>query len=226
MRLVLTLTPNTEPVPFNHLHRLIGTLHKWAGADNALHDGPSLHSFGWLDGGRAQDGALTFPDGAEWRLSFYRVEDAASVREGILQDTAVFAGMRVASAERKETPRFSARERFRVDAPVIARRQRRNRTREYLLYDDERADASLTRTLRAKMREACLEAAPEEASVAFDRSYEGARTKLATIEKQGADVHHKGSLCPVVVEGPPEAVRFAWNVGVGELTGSGFGALR
>jgi CRISPR/Cas system endoribonuclease Cas6 (RAMP superfamily) len=30
----------------------------------------------------------------------------------------------------------------------------------------------------------------------------------------------------VVVEGTPEAVRFAWTVGVGELTGSGFGALQ
>jgi CRISPR/Cas system endoribonuclease Cas6 (RAMP superfamily) len=27
------------------------------------------------------------------------------------------------------------------------------------------------------------------------------------------------------VEGTPEAVQFAWTVGAGELTGSGFGAL-
>jgi CRISPR/Cas system endoribonuclease Cas6 (RAMP superfamily) len=30
----------------------------------------------------------------------------------------------------------------------------------------------------------------------------------------------------VVVTGTPEAVQFAWTVGVGELTGSGFGALK
>jgi CRISPR-associated endoribonuclease Cas6 len=30
----------------------------------------------------------------------------------------------------------------------------------------------------------------------------------------------------VVVAGTPEAMRFAWLVGVGELTGSGFGALQ
>ena len=79
MRLNLTLSPNTDSVPFNHLHWLTGTLHKWAGSDNALHDGPSLYSVGWLKGGHAEDGALTFPDGARWRLSFW---DADAVETG------------------------------------------------------------------------------------------------------------------------------------------------
>jgi CRISPR/Cas system endoribonuclease Cas6 (RAMP superfamily) len=52
--------------------------------------------------------------------------------------------------------------------------------------------------------------------------YPHARDKVATVK--GTD--HKGSICPVVVEGTPEAVQFAWTVGAGELTGSGFGALK
>ncbi|WP_460879488.1 CRISPR-associated endoribonuclease Cas6 [Pontibacter rugosus] len=39
-------------------------------------------------------------------------------------------------------------------------------------------------------------------------------------------VDHKCSSCPVVVEGTPSITRFAWLVGIGELTGSGFGALQ
>jgi CRISPR-associated endoribonuclease Cas6 len=226
MRLNLALSPNTDSVPFNHLHRLTGTFHKWAGPDNALHDGLSLYSIGWLKGGYAEDGALTFPDGARWRLSFWAADAAKQVLDGLLQDPSVCAGMRVVEAQQQTTPSFSGGYRFDVDAPVVARRRREDGSREYLLYDDERADDALTRILRAKMKAADLDVDPSAVQVRFDRGYNGARTKLATIEKGGHEVHHKGSVCPVIVEGPPEASRFAWCVGVGELTGSGFGAVK
>jgi len=226
MRLNLTLSPNTDPVSFNHLHKLTGTLHKWLGAENDLHDGPSLYSIGWLKGGQKEGSALTFPKGARWRLSFWDDQAAKAALDGLLQDPSVFAGMQVAEAQQQETPAFSGGYRFDVDAPVLARRRRDDGSREYLLYDDERADAALTRTLRGKMRVAGLDVEPSEARVRFDRGYGGADTALATIEKGGHEIHHKGSECPVIVEGPPEVSRFAWNVGVGELTGSGFGALK
>lgn len=37
MRLYFELTPNTEPVPWDYQHFLIGTLHKWLGR-NELHE--------------------------------------------------------------------------------------------------------------------------------------------------------------------------------------------
>ena len=226
MRLNLTLSPNDKPVPFDHLHRLTGTLHKWLGPENDLHDGPSLYSVGWLKGGRGKDGGLAFPEGARWRLSFWDEGAAKTVLKGLLEDPSVFAGMRVTEAQQQTTPAFSGGYRFDVDAPVVARRRREDGSREYLIYDDERADEALTRTLRGKMEAAGLEADPSAVSVRFDRGYDGADTKLSTIEKGGHAIKHKGSVCPVIVEGPPEAARLAWNVGVGELTGSGFGALK
>lgn len=226
MRLNLTLSPNSDPVPFDHLHRLTGTLHKWLGPDNALHDGPSLYAMGWLNGGQKQGDALTFSEGARWRLSFWEAEAAKQVLDGILQDPSVFAGMRVTEAQQQTTPAFSGGYRFDVDAPVIARRCRDDGSRAYLLYDDERADEALTRTLRRKMDATGLDVAPDAVHVRFDRGYDGAHTKLATIEKGGHAIQHKGSVCPVIVEGSSEAVRFVWNVGVGELTGSGFGAVK
>jgi CRISPR-associated endoribonuclease Cas6 len=226
MRLNLTLSPNTERVPFTHLHRLTGTLHKWLGPENELHDGPSLYSVGWLNGGHAENGALAFPEGAHWRLSFYDDGAAKAALEGVLRDPSVFAGMRVTEAQQQTTPAFSGGYRFAVDAPVVARRRREDGSREYLLYDDERADDALTHTLRGKMATAGLDVDPASVRVRFDRGYSGADTKLATIEKGGHAIKHKGSVCPVIVEGPPAAARFAWNVGVGELTGSGFGAVK
>lgn len=221
MRFNLRLTGNMEPVPYDHLHHLTGTLHKWLG-DNDLHDGTSLYSFGWLQGGKPQNGHLTFPRGATWRVSFH---DPASIRElldGILRKPEVFAGMRVFEAQEQATPQFSGCYRFLVDGPVVVRKARENGTKEYLLWNDEGVDAALTRVLRWKLKQAGFGEEHLDATVQFDKTYTGARSKLARIK----GIAHKGSECPVVVTGTPEAVRFAWNVGVGELTGSGFGALR
>lgn len=44
MRLHLTLSPNTQVVPFNYQHQLTGAVHKWLG-DNDLHDKISLSIF-------------------------------------------------------------------------------------------------------------------------------------------------------------------------------------
>lgn len=221
MRLNLSLTGNTEPVPFDHLHCLTGTLHKWLG-QNELHDGTSLYSFGWLRDAKRQNDHLTFPRGASWAVSFFDATAAKACLAGLLRDPDVFAGMRVFEASEQATPAFSGSYRFLVGGPVIARRRVPDRPPDYLLYDDPSADEVLTRILRWKLRQAGFADDHLDASVQFDRTYPRARTKLATIK----GIKHKGSECPVVVTGTPEAVQFAWLVGVGELTGSGFGALK
>ena len=39
-------------------------------------------------------------------------------------------------------------------------------------------------------------------------------------------VENKASWCPVIVEGKPETKAFAWNVGLGNSTGIGLGAIK
>lgn len=223
MRLNLRLSGATEPVPFNHLHRLTGALHKWLGANNSLHDEMSLYSFGWLQGARPRNGHLTFPGGAAWRLSFAEPEAARQVIRGILQAPEVTSGMEVFEVQEEATPAFGPFYRFETDGgAILARKERPGGGRAYLLWDDPEADAVLTRVLRHKLKRAGLSGADLAAQVRFDRSYPRPRTRLLEIR----GIQHRGSVCPVIVEGTPEAVRLAWLVAVGELTGSGFGALR
>jgi len=62
----------------------------------------------------------------------------------------------------------------------------------------------------------------EGVSVRFDKNYDRPIRKKITYKGIG----NKGSICPVVVEGNKEAVAFAWDVGIGNSTGIGFGALK
>ena len=226
MRLNLKLTANDETVPYNHLHYLTGFLHRCIGR-NELHDGLSLYSFGWLEGGQGSEGGdgLAFPHGARWRVSFHQASHAKRLIDGAMQDPEVFCGMRVFEIKEQQAPSFNGSHRVKTDgAPVIARRYREDGSREYLLSDQgEAATKVMTRVLRRKLAAAGYgEEHTAHATVQFDGMYPHSRDKVATVK----GTQHKGSICPVVVEGTPEAVQFAWTVGVGELTGSGFGALK
>ncbi len=104
---------------------------------------------------------------------------------------------------------------------MVLRRVRSDGGRDYLTWEDEAADEVLTRVFRRKLEAAGLGHLAPQAFMGFDRSFKSAKTKLVRIKH----IDHRGSLCPVIVEGPSEAVQFAWLVGAGELTGCGFGAL-
>lgn len=221
MRLHLRLSPNTAPVPFDHLHHLTGALHKWLG-ENSVHDGLSLYSFGWLKGAKPVKHGLQFPGGAGWSVSFLDDDLGDRLRQGIRRDPEALAGMRVYEIRELITPGFGPAARFLVDGAVLTRRNRDDGGRDHLTYRDEAADETLTRTLRTRLAAAGLDGAHLETTVRFDRSFEKARTKLVTLR----GTRYRTSECPVVVEGTPEAVRSAWLVGVGELTGMGLGALQ
>ena len=221
MRLHLQLSPNTEPVPFDHLHQLTGALHKWLG-ENDIHDGLSLYSFGWLHGAKRKGDQLTFPQGSIWNISFYDEAIAKKLLQGVLRQPDLFSGLRVTEVQEQATPSFGNFYRFRTDhSAILARQSRPDGSRAYLLWDSPQADDVLTHLLRQKLKAAGWAEEHLNVQVRFDRSYSKARPRKVTIK----GIDHKGSECPVWVAGTPEAVQFAWLVGLGDLTGSGFGGL-
>lgn len=223
MRLHLYLTPNMEPVPFNYQHQLTGVLHKWIG-QNDLHDKISLYSFSWLRGKieRIDKEHISFPKGADWYIKCWDETIIQKLKMSTKENRSVAFGMRVYKHSTDPTPNFGSVFRFEVVSPVLTRINKDDNSRMHLTFRDEQADASLTRTMRSKLKEARFSDNDSEVIVGFDRSYKKAHTKLIKIK----DIKLKTSICPVIIAGTPSAVQFAWNVGVGEMTGSGFGCLK
>jgi len=218
MRLHLTLTPNTEPIPFNYQHQLTGVLHKWLG-QNDLHDKISLYSFSWLKGKAERiEGGLNFPNGAKWFISFWEEEYAQQLVKGILNEPSVFKGMNVTEVQIQETPEFGTSNYFKVASPVLLRMNLDDGSRKHLTARDEKASELLNERMKSKMLQANLNSRIE---IRFDEKYINPKTKLVNIK--GTKL--KTNICPVLIEGDEVALKFAWNVGVGELTGSGLGAL-
>lgn len=220
MRLHFHLSANHEPVPFDYQHFLAGAFNKWV-ENNTQHDEISLYSLGWLYAGFAHKGVLEFPKGARWFISLYDDSLIPKLVDNILTHPNVCCGMRVTKVVQQQTPRFGGYYAFKVGSPVLAKSKMVEGKVKHYIFSDEEADAVLTATLRHKMDIAGLSDGSKRVNVRFDRSYRNPRTKLVKIK----DTANRASLCPVIVEGTPESVQFAWNVGVGHGTGSGFGCL-
>ncbi|MEM7658039.1 MAG: CRISPR-associated endoribonuclease Cas6 [Bacteroidota bacterium] len=219
MRIHVHLTPNREVVPFNYQPHLAGAFHKWLGV-NDYHDDLSLYSLSWLSRGRIKAGkGLDFSRGCSFFISTPEVAILKAIVGGIQRDPQVAFGMAVREVVLQPTPDFGGEQTFFLQSPVLIKRQLEKRTQFYFPQDQE-ADQLLTETLQHKLQKAGMEDA--EISVGFDRSYPKIKTKVATYK----GIDNKGTFCPVHISGDPRAVAFAWEVGIGNSTGIGFGALK
>lgn len=221
MRIHLNLTQNTEPIPFAHLHHLVGTLHKWLGNDNEAHGDLSLYSFSWLKGTeRSRTGFLECRNSATWTISADDKTLIKKIMSGIMDDPKVCFGMSVKEVVLQETPDFSTKERFIVGSPVLLKKRMEGRSQQkHFSFNEPEANELLTQVLRKKLLKANLKA--DNFKVYFDESFLKAKTKNV----QYKNIKNKANICPVIVEGTPEQIAFAWNVGVGHSTGIGFGFL-
>lgn len=220
MRIYLRTTPNTQSVPIDYQQKLVGTIHKWVGANNNLHGDISLYSFSWLQGAKFNDRLLTFKQGANFFISFYDECVIKGIVRTILDDPRMFCGMEVTDIQIADSPDLRNRNHFYCASPIfIKRRLQDGNVKQYNFNDDE-AGKLMKETLTNKMRKAGLED-DDSLDIRFDTSYSGKRLKLIRYH----DIGNKASLCPVIINGRTESKLFAWDVGIGNCTGIGFGAI-
>lgn len=233
MKILIDLSANTEPVPFNYLHELCGIFHYWIGP-NDLHNTLSLYSIGWLKGGRmktfsrsASEGneikGLDFPNGAQWEIGVYHDEIAERLVRGLLLKPPVFHGMQVKHVRRLQPPTFEhPKFNFKAGSPIVIRkRDDATGTRDFLRYNDPESTMALKRVMDKKLSTAGKGDLVNDYAIYFDQSYARAKTKMIRIKK----TNNIGNVCPVIVIGNKEVKHFAWQVGAGDLTGVGFGSL-
>lgn len=218
MRLVLKISPNKNLVPFSYQKFLVGSFHKWLG-ENKEHDDISLYSLSWLQGGEKVNGGLDFKHGSEWSISAFDTSILKNLVQNIQIDPQINFGMSVKDIVILENPQFQTKQKFYLNSPVFIKRNQGDRI-HYYLFRDQESDVLMTQTLQTKLKKAGLNS--EGVKVGFDRNYHSPKTKMVDYNGIGC----KASICPVIVEGTAEQVVFAWNVGIGNSTGIGFGALK
>jgi CRISPR/Cas system endoribonuclease Cas6 (RAMP superfamily) len=178
------------------------------------HDGQSLHSIGWIRGGEVDTTrqGLVISGSPRWSLGVGRTGPLESFLESVEEDPEILPGVQISYPETIPPPRAETATYF-AESPILARRGR-----EHLRFDDPRADGTITRSLRTKLEKLMGKAPPVDAAFV---PTETARTKVMSTGK----AKHMGNLRRVQVETTPEAQRLVPSVGIGALTGMGFGSV-
>jgi len=219
MRIYLRLSKNSTLIPFNYQPFLTGALHKWMGMDNVEHGNVSLYSFSWLQNVDTTKAGINLKRDSYFFISAYDDALIKMIMKGIMNDPSVCFGSYVSAIDIKGNPLFSACHTFAIASPVLVRRFDGEKD-NHIVYDDERASGYLTETMQHKL--SLVGIPTDNVKVSFDLTYQHPRTKVITYKGIGNRVN----ICPVIVEGTPEQVAFAWEVGVGNSTGIGFGSLK
>ncbi len=218
MRIHLKIQASNKVIPFDHQALLTGTVHKWMGW-NDEHGKISLYSFSRLEGGTAIKRGLQFERESTFFFSAYQLDLIKTIIKGIQSDPTMFHGLFVSDITIQEEPDLSGRDLFYVASPIFIKRKIGERI-DHILFNDNRASACLIETLRTKMAKTDIE--DDSLEIHFDSNYPKAGTKKITYN----GIENKANWCPVIVNGKPETKLFAWNVGIGNSTGIGFGAIK
>ena len=218
MRIHLKIQASNKVIPFDHQALLTGTIHKWLGW-NDEHGKISLYSFSRLEGGTPTKRGLQFERESTFFFSAYQLDLIKTIIKGIQSDPTMFHGLFVSDITIQEEPDLSGRDLFYVASPVFIKRKVGERM-DHILFDDIRASTCMIETLRTKMAKAEIE--DRSLEIRFDTNYSKAGTKKITYN----GIENKASWCPVIIKGKPETKLFAWNVGIGNSTGIGFGAIK
>ena len=138
---------------------------------------------------------------------------------GIQNDPQIGLGLDVKDITIQNDPEFEGESLFYCGSPILIKR-RIDDKEVHLTFKQDEANEFLTETLKTKLKRAGLSS--DGVQVKFHNGYHSPKTKVIYYNKIG----NRANICPVIIKGTPEQLKFAWNVGVGNSTGIGFGALK
>lgn len=224
MRIHIKTTSSKQTIGFNHLHLLTGTIHKWIGK-NKHHDSVSLYSFSNLSGANAYRKGLDFPNGATFFFSCWDNEMAKLFIKGIQKDPEMFFGLKVIEIVLQETPDLTEKNYFQLGSPIFIQRNQESGKKQFFYFSNPESQNLMQETLTTKMKAAGF---PEDETlkIRFDQKYHRKKTKKINYKHGNLIIEIRANSCPVIIEGKPETKAFAWNVGIGNSTGIGFGAIK
>lgn len=218
MRIHLKIKSKNQVIPFNHQPLMVGTIHKWLGW-NEFHGTIALFSFSRLEGAKPIKEGLKFEKDTTFFISAYDVNVIKALIKGIQADPTMFYDLEVEEIIIEQDPDLTQQEYFQIGSPIFIKRNEEDHIVHYT-FNDPKSNELLKETLLTKMKKVGLE--DDTLEISFDLKYSNAKTKL--IDYSG--IKNRANWCPVIIKGKPETKLFAWNVGLGNSTGIGFGAIR
>lgn len=215
MRIKIKLSKSQLTIPFAYQGLMLGSIHKWFGADNELHDKVSLYNYSWLRGFRANKYGLTVDKDPHFYFSCFDDRLIDRLNDGICKDKTLFYGLEVTRIENVD---YEIKECYEPLSPIFCKQKISNNSLQHLLFNNEKTENIMTHLIKNKMKFAKVNFELESVKFEVD---ENSKTKLIKIH----GINTKSNLCNIKIVGDENAHKFILDVGVGHSTGSGFGCI-
>lgn len=219
MRIYLKLSKNNQEVPFNYQQLMTGVIHKWLGHQNKIHGQQSAFSFSWIQNTEANKKGINLKDHSYFFISAFDVGIIKNIIRGILTDPSMFHGIQVKDIQVANVPTFSNSNRFIMASPVLLKVKDEDNIRHVTIEHSDFEEV-LTLNFKNKLQKAGI--SDHDLNISLDPNSSYRKTRLITYK----GINNKTSLAPIIIEGNPEQIAYAWCVGLGNSTGIGFGALK
>lgn len=206
-------------IPYNHQRLLVGAIHKWIGKGNEEHGDISLYSFSRLNGAKNCEKGLAFQHGSTFFFSAHDLGLIQQIIHRIQKDPILFDRLEIEEIIIQEEPDLESKDIYFTASPILIKHRDGDNIR-HLTYKDSMAPACLEHTLKTKMNIAGL--IDDSLKIEFIPNHPSASTKLVNYN----GINNRSNWCPLLIMGKPETKVFAWNVGLGNSTGIGFGAIK
>lgn len=217
MRAYLKISAKNKIIAYDHRDQLIAIIRAWLGIKDDQEKLP-FYSFSRFENIRNTPEGISFFNETAFFFSSPNTELVKNIHNGVKQNPSLFNGLRVIDIELVEDPDLSKREVFYAASPLIINPRIENKN-EYILYNHIEADTIIKEITQNKL--AAADIIDETFHIEFDKNYVNAGAKKITYNEKVM----RASWCQIILKGLPETKRFIWNIGLGDHTELGFGAI-
>lgn len=224
MRIELILSDNEYPIPFNYNHKLISSLHRIIGMPNRWHDMKySPYSISTvLEAKASEKGIYTTKGVSKIIITSHFEEFIYDLIEGLKCDNKLFFGVRVIRIVESDIQLH--KDRFFAASPIFLPHRLEDGSVQHLTFDNPFSSHRMLESCKSKMK--VYDISGDIEAIYFDTTYKKSKTTLIKANKNSKiKTHRKANICPIIIKADKEVKQFLCDVGVGALTGSGFGCL-
>ncbi|MDA3930137.1 MAG: CRISPR-associated endoribonuclease Cas6 [Prolixibacteraceae bacterium] len=217
MRAYLTLQTQNTLLPFDHRDLITQTIHRWLGwSDN--HSKLPPYSFSRFEGIQNSNDGIWFKEETAFFFSAPNVELVRKLEAGVKANPSLFNGLIVSDIKILEDSDLSNRKLFFAASPLLMNPIDKNQG-EFIVYNMPNVNTILKENTLRKLKAAGIN--DETFDIEFDKNYANAGTKKITYNGRIM----RASWCQIILKGLPETKQYLWNVGLGDNTDIGFGAI-
>lgn len=199
----------------NNQHYVNGFIHKCLGENNKYHDSFSDYAISSVQGGKLNNGKLTFNDNPYILISSENTEFINELMQGILTTNADIEGIKFSRFDFSDYNIHDYYDKIVTLSPILIK----DKSGMKLSFKDEKFLEVLTSNCIKKLKHAGITDNSFKIEI---RNIEKAKVKKIMV----GDVFNICSLISLIIYGKPKTRKTLYNMGIGNSCGCGFGTIK